>query len=116
MKKSFVLKRSFFCGVVWCLGSLQYIANLNAFSILFSATFILGIVECVFSFHYQKRNSAVLKVLLALQALYYLAAFLYTIAVVSNMKIFGALMAACMFALTISTIFTVLKKNRDGDQ
>lgn len=107
-----ILKRALLCGGVWCLGSLQYLSEPGMPKPLFLVTFLVGLAICVLSLQYQGKKNTALKVLLAVQAVYYLAALGYCIMVVTEltMKLFGCLSVAVMLSIIVSTLVTLTKQ------
>lgn len=103
-----ILKRSFILGLIWIIGSLQYIAttnNRNIYFLLFICCGIIGIIQCILSCNY-KRYFQILKATLVIQAFYYLICLYYTII---TLNIVGCIIAICLLIILTST-FYYLKK------
>ena len=105
-----ILKRSFILGLIWILGSLQYIVtanNKNIYFLLFVCCGIIGIIQCVLSCNY-KRYFKILKITLVIQALYYLICLYYTI---TTINIMGCIIAIFLLIILTSTLYCL--KNLD---
>lgn len=110
-----VLKRALFCGVVWCIGALQWLARPGPGRFLFLIPLLLGLAECICSVNYRKSRNA-LNVLLAIQGVYYLAAILYlvTAAITLPLKLLGVLVAVCMMVVILSALVTLRNEPPSG--
>ncbi len=102
------LKRSFFLGIVWIIGTVQYIriAENNLVLLLFICTGVLGIIQCVCSCDYMKHRG-ILKIITGIQSVYYLAALVYVIAAVDGGKLFACAVAIISLVISVSTFFTL---------
>lgn len=109
-QKTEILKRSLLLGIVWALGSLQYIQTLSA---VFLLSLVLGIVECVCSINYRSKPAWVLRVLLLIQGIYYLAciAYVFTMHAGALEKTIVIILAACM-VLFIGSVWVTLKNTK----
>ena len=104
-----ILKRSLFCGILWCLVSLQYLSDPEAPAVLFVITFLLGLATAGLSLRYETRKNTVLKVLLGVQTVYYLVGFAYCVMVETqpSMQAFGCLISTGMIVILVSTLVTL---------
>lgn len=109
-----MLKRTFFCGLIWSVGSLQYIVGGNIHLPFFFATLIIGIVECGLSIHYHRKKGIFLAAILVFQAAYYIAAFVYLLSTEPDnvIRAIGAVAVLCILAFIFSSIIAILKDLR----
>lgn len=105
-----LLKRTLFCGILWCLGSLQHLAQGG--SPVFVATLLLGVAECFLSVRYRQKYRAPAAAILSIQSLYYGGCFVWSLfAPEVLLKVSGAVLSACMLAVVLSALHSVLKRS-----
>lgn len=105
-----LFKRTLFCGIVWCIGSLQYLAK--GAPAVFVLTLLLGAVECLLSVRYGEKYKVPMAVMLSIQSLYYAACFFGALLVPGLLsKLLGAALAAGMLAVTVSALYSLSKRS-----
>lgn len=102
-----ILKRSFFLGIIWFIGSLQNIitANNDRSLLLFAICGITGFFQCILSCNY-KNYFQILKIILIIQYIYYLCCLCYAI-ITTN--IMACVVAAFILVVLVSTLYTLKK-------
>lgn len=107
-KERVVLKRGLVLGILWVLGSVQFLVRSETYALVFLVPLALGIAEVLLSVGY-RTHSLLLTILLGLQMLYYLGCLVWVLLadLPPAAKVLSALAAVSMVLLAGSAVVTL---------
>lgn len=113
-----LFKRGIFCGLLWIVGSVYGLLDWNAgqknINWLYIFALVLGAIQLIASFHYQKLSTKkFLTGCFAIEGIYYGAAMIYLLvgSTAFEEKIFGMLVGIFMLALIVNSIKSLHSKD-----